>query len=140
MESLIRYYKIIMYTMDLLGTSMNLELWIVFIAVIAIVILHLIGGCCDKYKVVEVTIFGRQINLTILLLMAAIYLLMVVSTLGGCCNEGFTNLLKNNLANGAASASNRDNIPSMFGNNARFDPKCCPNTYSNSKGCYCANK
>jgi len=126
--------------MDLLGTNMNLEALLVFIAVIAIVILHLIGGCCDKYKLIEITIFGRQINLTILIFMAVIYGLMVVSTLGGCCSEGFTNLIKQNLANGAAAALNKDNIPSMFGKNTRFDPNCCPNTYSNSKGCYCANK
>jgi hypothetical protein len=99
--------------------------------------LHLIGGCCDKYKLVEITMFGRQVNLTVIVLMAAIYGLIVVSTLGGCCNEGFIS----NLASDAASASSsRDNIPSMFGDNTKFKPECCPNTYSNSSGCYCANK
>ncbi len=119
----------------------SIESMIMFVAVISIVILHLIGGCCDKYKLIEINLFGRQINLTVIILMAVIYGIMVVSTLGGCCNEGFTNLIKNNLANVAAPASmNRDTIPSMFDKNARFDPKCCPNTYSNSSGCYCANK
>lgn len=119
----------------------SMESMIMFVAVISIVILHLIGGCCDKYKLVEITLFGRQVNLTVIILMAAIYGLIVVSTLGGCCNEGFTNLIKDNLANAASNASsNKDNIPSMFGDNAQFDPKCCPNTYSNSSGCYCANK
>ena len=114
---------------------------VVFVAVISIVLLHLFGGCCDKYKLVEITIFGRQINLTILILMAVIYGLIVVSTLGGCCSEGFSKLIQNNIAHAAASASsNKDNIPTMFGDNAKFRPDCCPNTYSNSSGCYCANK
>ncbi len=119
----------------------SMESMIMFVAVISIVILHLIGGCCDKYKLIEINLFGRQINLTVLILMASIYGLIVVSTLGGCCNEGFTNLIKSNLASMASPSSmNRDTIPSLFGNNAKFDPKCCPNTYSNSGGCYCANK
>lgn len=122
-----------MYIMNILA---SLEFMFVIVAVIAIVILHLVGGCCDKYKLVQITIFGRQINLTVLILMAVIYGLIVVSTLGGCCNEGFTNLIKDNLASAAAPAlSHNDKIPSMF--TTKFDPKCCPNTYSNSSGCYC---
>jgi len=138
MELLIRYYKNILYIMQFLG---SMESKLMFVAVISIVILHLIGGCCDKYKLIEINLFGRQVNLTVIVLMAAIYGLIVVSTLGGCCNEGFTNLIKANLASDAASTSMaRDNIPSLFGDNAQFKPECCPSTYSNSKGCYCANK
>ena len=125
-----------MYTMHFLGST---ESKLMIVAVSSIVILHLIGGCCDKYKLVQINLFGRPINLTVIILMAVIYGLIVVSTLGGCCNEGFANLIKDNLAS-AAGTMKKDNIPTMFGSNAQFKPECCPSTYSNSSGCYCANK
>ena len=119
------------------GTSIRLEILIAFIAVIIFALMRIIGACCEKHKVVEISLFGHKIDISMLLIMMAVYGLIVVSTIGGCCNEGFAS----NLADFAAGANTgNETIPSIFNKQTKFSPNCCPNTYSNSSGCYCANK
>tara|TARA_B100001057_G_C22787658_1_gene926277 strand:- start:335 stop:649 length:315 start_codon:yes stop_codon:yes gene_type:complete len=82
----------------------------------------------------KISILGDKVNVTTIIVILLVG--MVICSFTACSCAGIEGFTPDSLIGSELGKSPNAKLLNYF-QNSKFDPECCPATYSNSSGCLC---